>query len=89
MQNRVCRPSGSDERRLYYYVLNPGETLLQGTGQKLVNSGGGIGSEVSARVAVDVPRFYSRGGEDSDTVEIVGESRIESHFPLYMNDQGL
>ena len=54
-----------------------------------VNSGGGIGSEVSARVAVDVPRFYSRGDEDSDTTEIVGESRIESHFPLYMNNQGL
>ena len=54
-----------------------------------VNSGGGIGSEVSAHVAVDVPRFYSRGDEDSDTTEIVGESRIESHFPLYMNDQGL
>ena len=54
-----------------------------------VDSGGGIGAEVSARVAVDVPRFYSRGDEDSDTTEIVGESRIESHFPLYMNNQGL
>ena len=54
-----------------------------------VNSGGGIGSEVSARVAVDVPRFYSRGDEDSDTTEVVGESSIESHFPLYMNNQGL
>ena len=54
-----------------------------------VASGGGIGSEVSASVAVDVPRFYSRGDEDSDTVEIVGESSIESHYPLYMNDQGL
>ena len=25
----------------------------------------------------------------SDTIEIEGEARIESHFPLYMNDQGL
>jgi hypothetical protein len=40
-------------------------------------------------VALDIPRFYSRGDEDSDTIEIEGEARIESHFPLYMNDQGL
>ena len=49
----------------------------------------GIGSEVESRVALDIPRFYSRGDEDSDTIEIEGEARIESHFPLYMNDQGL
>ena len=42
-----------------------------------------------SRVALDIPRFYSRGDEDSDTIEIEGEARIESHFPLYMNDQGL
>ena len=49
----------------------------------------GIGSEVESRVALGIPRFYSRGDEDSDTIEIEGEARIESHFPLYMNDQGL
>ena len=54
-----------------------------------VNSGGGLGAKVTAHVAVEVPRFYSRGDEDSDTVEIRGESSIESHFPFYMNDQGL
>ena len=54
-----------------------------------VDSGGGLGAEASAHVSVEVPRFYSRGDEDSDTIEIRGESRIESHFPFYMNDQGL
>ncbi len=49
----------------------------------------GIGNEVESSVAIDVPRFYSRGGEDADTVEITGEAKIESHFPLYMYDQGL
>ena len=49
----------------------------------------GIGSEVESRVALDIPRFYSRGDEDADTIEIEGEARIESHYPLYMNDQGL
>ena len=45
--------------------------------------------EASAQLVVEIPRFYSRGDEDSDTVEIRGESRIESHYPFYMNDQGL
>ncbi len=49
----------------------------------------GIGSEVEAHIAIDLPRFYSRGGEDSDAIEIDGEAKVESHFPLYMNDQGL
>ena len=49
----------------------------------------GIGSEVSASVSVEVPRFYSWGSDDDGGMEIVGESKIESHFPLYMNDQGL
>ncbi len=49
----------------------------------------GIGSEVSAAVAIDVPRFYSRGDDESDTAEVLGEAKIESHFPLYMNNQGL
>jgi len=54
-----------------------------------VDSGGGLGAEVTSSVAIDVPRFYSRGDDDSDTIEIRGESRIESHYPFYMNDQGL
>jgi len=49
----------------------------------------GIGREVESSVAVDVPRFYSRGGEDSGAVEIRGEAKIESHFPFYMYNQGL
>ncbi len=49
----------------------------------------GIGNEVGASVAIEVPRFYSRGDEDSDTIEVSGEARIESHFPLYMYNQGL
>ena len=54
-----------------------------------IRSGGGLSPSVTAHVAVDVPRFYSRDDEDFDRVEIRGESSIESHFPLYMNDQGL
>ncbi len=49
----------------------------------------GIGREVRASVAIDIPRFYSRGDDDSDTIEMSGAAKIESHFPLYMNDQGL
>ncbi len=49
----------------------------------------GLGNEVESHLALDIPRFYSRGDEDSDTIEIEGEARVESHFPLYMNDQGL
>jgi hypothetical protein len=49
----------------------------------------GVGSEVESAVAIDIPRFYSRGNQDSETLEITGEARIESHFPLYMNNQGL
>lgn len=49
----------------------------------------GIGSDVESSVSIEVPRFYSRGDEDSDTSEIVGEAKIESHFPFYMYDQGL
>ncbi len=54
-----------------------------------IDSRGGIGADVATRVSLEVPRFYSRGDETSDTFGIAGESRIESHFPLYMNDQGL
>ena len=49
----------------------------------------GIGSEVESSVAVEVPRFYSHGNGDSDATEIAGGAKIESHFPLYMYDQGL
>ncbi len=49
----------------------------------------GLGNEVESHLVLDIPRFYSRGDEDSDTIEIEGEARVESHFPLYMNDQGL
>ena len=54
-----------------------------------VNSGGGLGAEVSAHVAVEVPRFYSMSDGDDDPIEIRGAAKVESHFPLYMNDQGL
>lgn len=49
----------------------------------------GVGSEIDARVSLDMPRFYSRGDGDSDAINVEGEARIESHFPLYMFDQGL
>lgn len=49
----------------------------------------GVGSEIDASVSLGVPRFYSRGEDDSDMVDVTGEARIESHFPLYMFDQGL
>ena len=49
----------------------------------------GLGSVAGASVSIDIPRFYSRGGDDSDTIEITGEAKVESHFPFYMYDQGL
>lgn len=69
-----------------------------------LDSDSGIGAEVEARVTLAIPRFYSRGyaaegayedalrgagDEGADMVEVVGESRIESHYPFYMYDQGL
>lgn len=49
----------------------------------------GIGTEVESEVAIEVPRFYSIGDGDDDPIEIKGEAKVESHFPLYMNDQGM
>ena len=54
-----------------------------------VDSTSGTSPEASALVTIEIPRFYSRGGEDEPVIEMAGESRIESHFPFYMNDQGL
>lgn len=54
-----------------------------------VRSGTGISAETRARVSLDVPYFWSRGDEDGDGVAVSGEARLESNFPLYMNDQGL
>lgn len=54
-----------------------------------VDSGLGLNAAVKSSVSLDIPRFYSQGDEESDTIEIRGESEIESHYPLYMNDQGL
>ena len=54
-----------------------------------IDSGGGVSPVASARIAVDAPRFGLGEDGGSGTVELVGESRIESHFPLYMNDGGL
>lgn len=50
----------------------------------------GIAPEAAARIAVEVPRFYPDGERgDSGTARIVGESRIESHYPFYMYNHGL
>ena len=49
----------------------------------------GAGPEIGVSASLDVPRFYSRGEDGSDAVNITGEARIESHFPLYMFNQGL
>jgi hypothetical protein len=54
-----------------------------------VDSTSGTSPEASALVTIEIPRFYSRGGENEPVIEMAGESRIESHFPFYMNDQGL
>jgi hypothetical protein len=54
-----------------------------------IRSSGGFAPEASSAVSVEIPRFYSRGDEDSDTITIDGEAKVESHFPFYMNDQGL
>lgn len=54
-----------------------------------VESGIGLAPEVKARVALEIPRFDDRGGrEESDSIGVSGEARVESHFPFYMNDQG-
>ena len=60
-----------------------------GWGKLDVSVRSGVGSEVDSRVSLDVPRFYSRGGDDPDAVNVDGEARVESHFPLYMFNQGL
>ena len=43
-----------------------------------VDSGGGVGATASARILLE-----------TDDFRMDGESEVESHFPLYMNDQGL
>ena len=53
-----------------------------------VSSGGGVGATVDASIQLDVPRFFSYGDGNEDPIRMEGAAEIESHFPLYMNDQG-
>ena len=57
-----------------------------GTMDFKVESGLGNAAEASARVGIGVPRVYMPDG--SDDVRLHGEAHMESHFPLYLNDQG-
>lgn len=61
-----------------------------------VDSSFGASPKVTSSVGLTIPRFYDRSfGEDEgdggcrDGVRIEGRAEVESHFPLYMNDQGL
>ena len=53
-----------------------------------VSPGGGIGSDVAAAVSLGVPRFYLPDGVEADEMRLGAESRVEAHYPLYMNNQG-
>lgn len=54
-----------------------------------IDSSSGTAPEARAFISLGIPRFYSRGGDDESLIEVTGRSRVESHFPFYMNDQGL
>lgn len=55
-----------------------------------LKTGFGNGSTCSADVGLRMPRFIG-GGDDAceSGVRIGGSAEVESHFPLYMNNQGL
>lgn len=53
-----------------------------------VHPGSGLAPQVESSVRLEIPRFYSREAEDSPTIEIEGNARVESHYPFYMLDQG-
>lgn len=54
-------------------------------GQIVVN--GGIQMNVEQKLPLTVP--LHRGFYADDTVELAGETQIENHFPLYIEDQNL
>ena len=55
-----------------------------------VYSGSGVAPRAAAEVGLALPRFWSRGDDyEDDPIWIGGEARVESHFPFYMDDQGL
>lgn len=55
-----------------------------------VDSGSGLSPTAEARVSLDVPRQWAGDADDEENViPIAGRAEIESHFPYYMNDEGL
>ena len=56
-----------------------------GTMKMDVDSGFGISPTAEAEISMQMPRFLGSGGG----IEIEGKAEIESHYPFYMQDQGL
>ena len=53
-----------------------------------VKSGAGLSPIVESSVSIEMPRFFEWGAHPERGVRVIGENEIESHFPLYMEDQG-
>ena len=53
-----------------------------------VESGGGVSPAVEASIGLDIPRFFGYGDGNENPIRMEGAAELESHFPLYMNDQG-
>lgn len=53
-----------------------------------VESGGGVSPTVESAIGLDIPRFFGYGDGDENPIRMEGAAEMESHFPLYMNDQG-
>lgn len=53
-----------------------------------VDSNGGVTPKVETQIELDIPRFFTVGDGKENPIRMEGANEIESHFPLYMNDQG-
>ncbi len=53
-----------------------------------VESGFGVSPVVESALALDIPRFFGYGDGNENPIRMEGAAEMESHYPLYMNDQG-
>ncbi len=78
------------------YLSAENESLARGifeyerwqTMEVSVKSGTGVSPTVEAALGLDIPRFFSYGDGDENPIRMECAAEMESHYPLYMNDQG-
>jgi len=87
----------SEAARIPIYLCTDHEGLARGvleyerwsTMSIDVESGGGLSPVVESSVSLTMPRFFDWGDGATNGIRLTGSNEIESHFPYYMEDQGL